>query len=396
MPFNTPQQVSIPSVSEITKMIKDVLEAGFQNVDVEGEISQPTISSNGHLYFTLKDSKAQLPCVMWRSGVQRLNFKPEHGQQVIISGDIQLYAPHGRYQLIVRSAKQAGLGALQQAFERLKIKLQNEGLFDQSKKKKLPFFPKKVGVVTSATGAALQDMINTLERRYPMLTLCIYHASVQGVNAAPEIVAGLNYFASRNDIDVVITGRGGGSLEDLWPFNEESVARAIFTSPHPVISAVGHETDFTIADFVADVRAATPTQAIAILVPDINELRYLVEDHQTRITKRLNEKVNRSKERVRYVARTYALHALKDKINTNKDYIKRLESDFKNRLNLMVIDYKHRIERCNTRLENLSPNEPLKKGFTRIWQDEKWIRTSDSFKQDLPFEIEWASGRVSK
>jgi len=408
-------QPKVPSVSELTGQIKDLLETSFSQIDVEGELSQPNQSTNGHLYFTLKDSGAQLPCVMWRSSIQRLGFKPQHGQQVILTGDIQVYPPHGKYQMIVKLMKQAGLGALQLAFDRLKEKLKNEGLFDPSLKKKLPLFPKTVGVVTSSTGAALQDMISTLNQRYPLLTLKIYHASVQGVNAAPEIAQGITYFSERNDVDVLIIGRGGGSLEDLWPFNEEVVARAIFACPIPVISAVGHETDFSISDFVADVRAATPTQAISLLTPNINDLRYQVDDLQAYLKKTMTQRVQRAKERVQTLAGTYALKVVQEKVKMYKNRTEWATSkmislnqnkikDHKQKLNvterklpslLQMIHLKkvRQFEQLHTRLRLKNPNEPLERGFSRVYQNGVWVKRKSDFKEKTAFILEWTDGK---
>ncbi|MEX0930013.1 MAG: exodeoxyribonuclease VII large subunit, partial [Balneolales bacterium] len=268
----------MPTVSQLTLNIKAVMEGQFHDVLVQGEVSQPKSSRNGHIYFTLKDAGAQLPCVIWKSTAERLNTTLQHGQHVMAGGEVQVYAPHGKYQLIVSAVQQAGSGALQHAFEKLKTKLQAEGLFDEGRKKPLPKFPGSIGVVTSAGGAAFQDIVSTLTKRYPLVDLYLYHAAVQGVSAASEITRGIEYFSETGKVDVMIIGRGGGSLEDLWPFNEEAVARAVFNSNVPVISAVGHETDFSISDFMADARAATPTQAASMAVPDIGELRFQVED----------------------------------------------------------------------------------------------------------------------
>jgi exodeoxyribonuclease VII large subunit len=294
-----PLTFDVPSVSELTGKIKNLLESNFTDVLVEGEISNVKQSRNGHYYFTVKDSDAQLSCVMWRNVAQRLGPDLIDGQQVILGGSIQVYAPHGRYQMIVTLVEQAGIGKLQQEFERLKKKLKDEGLFDEAHKKKLPDFPERIGVVTSASGAAFHDIISTLERRWPMAAVYLYHASVQGVNAAPELVKGIKYFCKNRNVDVLIIGRGGGSLEDLWPFNEESVARAVFKCPVPVVSAVGHEVDFSICDFVADARAATPTQAAVLATPDINEIRFLVEDLNSGLSVLLNDRVNRYRESLR-------------------------------------------------------------------------------------------------
>jgi exodeoxyribonuclease VII large subunit len=319
---NMPSRNDIPTVSELTWKIKDLLEGSFSNITVGGEVSQPVLSRNGHLYFTLKDDGAQIACVAWKSTVQRLKSTLEHGQQINVKGDVQVYAPGGRYQIIVRSVEQAGAGALQQAFERLKTKLEAEGLFAADRKRPLPLFPAVIGVVTSQSGAAFQDIRSTLESRYPLAVVRLYHAAVQGVGAASEIARGIRWFAE-NGADVLIVGRGGGSLEDLWPFNEEVVARAIAASPMPVVSAVGHETDFSISDFVADVRAATPTQAAVLVSPDVRDLRLTLDEQESRLSRQMETRVTGGRELIRQLMRTHGLMAIRERMQVNHERINR-------------------------------------------------------------------------
>ncbi|MFQ5790438.1 MAG: exodeoxyribonuclease VII large subunit [Acidobacteriota bacterium] len=254
------------SVSELTREIKLHLEGEFFNVWVMGEISNCKQHTSGHLYFTLKDRRSQLPAVMWRSTRRYLKFRPADGMAVVVRGQISVYEPRGSYQLQVEWMEPRGKGALQLAFEQLKEKLSREGLFAAEGKKPLPLLPQKIGIVTSPSGAAIQDLCRILHRRFPNLAVVLYPAQVQGDSAAAEITKGIQVLNRLGGFDVLIVGRGGGSLEDLWPFNEESVARAIAASKIPVISAVGHEVDFTIADFVADVRAPTPSAAAEMVV----------------------------------------------------------------------------------------------------------------------------------
>lgn len=388
------QPPSIPSVSEFTKRIKSILEQNFSDVHVEGEVSQPKVSKNGHMYFTLKDEDAQLPCVVWRSVVNRLGLKLEQGQQIIAGGNLQVYPPHGRYQLIIDSVQQAGLGALQQAFEKLKKELEEEGLFDSTHKKELPEFPKTIGVITSSTGAAFQDIRSTLERRWPLSTLKLHHASVQGTSAASEIAAAIRWFDQNNACDVLIIGRGGGSLEDLWPFNEEVVARAVFECSIPVVSAVGHETDFSISDFVADARAATPTQAASTIVPDINEVRMFIEDQHRRIEEAAKNLIKRKKELVEYYGSTYALQQVREKVAK----LARQQSDYEYRLKVALSEKLHnsktRLQELKSRLELQNPKAPLEKGFTRILQEDQWIRCAAKFDPESSFTIEWHDKQV--
>ena len=254
------------SVTELTVRVRDLLEAEFFEVWVEGELSNCRVWNTGHLYFTLKDGASQIKAVIFRSALRYLKFKPADGLRVVARGRVSVYEPKGEYQLVCEHLEPHGLGALQLAFDQLKKRLQAEGLFDAARKRPLPALPRKIGIVTSLDGAAIRDIIKVLRRRYANAHLVIRPARVQGEDAAPEIARALRQIARVPGVDVVIVGRGGGSIEDLWAFNEEVVARAIARVPVPVISAVGHETDVTIADFVADVRAPTPSAAAEIVV----------------------------------------------------------------------------------------------------------------------------------
>jgi len=270
-----PQQASSMSVFELNSYLRSLIEsdATLQDIWVRGEISNLSIPKSGHMYFTLKDSQASLRCVMWRNQVLRLSSLPQDGAAVEVHGSISVYEAGGQYQLYADQIRPAGEGLLYQQFMRLKNKLEAEGLFDESHKRPIPLAPKVIGVVTSPTGAAIRDMLNTLNRRYPLVQVVVAPAAVQGDAAPGEIVAGIQLLNEFVRPDVLLVGRGGGSMEDLWAFNNEAVARAIFNSKAPVISGVGHETDFTIADFTADLRAPTPTAAAELAVPDQFELR---------------------------------------------------------------------------------------------------------------------------
>ena len=281
----------IYTVGEITADIKAILEAAFDTVWLEGEISNYRVAASKHAYFVLKDDKAQIRCVMFRHRAMGIKFEPGDGDQVLLHGEVTVYNARGEYQVIVDRMEPRGLGALQKAFEQLKVKLAGEGLFDAAAKKPLPPFPWKVGVITSPTGAAVRDIIQVITRRNPKTAILLYPVKVQGEGAAREIAAAIDEMNRFADIDALIVGRGGGSIEDLWAFNEECVARAIYASRIPVVSAVGHEVDFTIADFVADVRAPTPSAAAELVVPVLQDIaddlqrlnRGLVSSLQTRI-----------------------------------------------------------------------------------------------------------------
>jgi exodeoxyribonuclease VII large subunit len=259
-------QRRIYTVSELSAEIREMLDRRFTDIWIEGEISNFKSSSAGHLYFTLKDDRAQLPAVCFRNAARLLRFKPENGKLFRARGRITAYEGRGEYQIIVEVLEPAGLGALQLAFEQLKEKLEKEGLFRVERKRLLPAFPRRIGIVTSPAGAAIRDVLTVLKRRHDGLSVLIYPSEVQGPNASFQIVEGIDYLSNRPDIDVILVTRGGGSMEDLWPFNEERVARAIVRSPKPVISAVGHEVDFTIADFVSDLRAPTPSAAAELVI----------------------------------------------------------------------------------------------------------------------------------
>ncbi len=384
----------IPTVTELTGKIKSLLEQNFVDILVEGEASNVKQSANGHIYFTLKDSGAQLPCVIWRNTAQRNGIQLTDGQQIVVGGDIQVYAPHGRYQMIVGLVQQAGIGKLQQAFEELKAKLKAEGLFEDIHKKPIPKYPKRIGVVTSKTTAAFQDIRSTLEKRWPVADVDLFHASVQGVNAAPEIVKGIEYFSKSQNVDLVIIGRGGGSLEDLWPFNEEAVARAVFDCSIPIISGVGHEVDFSISDFVADLRAATPTQAAVYATPDINEVRMMVEDLTRRVEVNTIGAIQFYKDRVQHLSKSYALLAVKQKMEIATNEVNYLKSRLRQASDKYFTHRMHLVQHLDQNLASKNPNKPLEKGFVRVWQGKKWVRSSKLLDKGTEHELEWLDGKI--
>jgi exodeoxyribonuclease VII large subunit len=289
------------SVTELTVRVRDLLEVEFAEVWVEGELSNCRVWNTGHLYFTLKDGASQLKAVIVRSALRYLKFKPADGLCVVARGRVSVYEPKGEYQLVCEHLEPQGLGELQFAFEQLKKQLQGEGLFDAARKRPLPSLPRKIGIVTSLDGAAIRDIIKVLRRRYANAHLVIYPARVQGEDAAPEIARALRQIARIDGVDVVIVGRGGGSIEDLWAFNEERVARAIARMPVPVISAVGHETDFTIADFVADLRAPTPSAAAELVVAAKDEFVARIDRLEDRLRAAAHAAVQRLSRRVHVV-----------------------------------------------------------------------------------------------
>lgn len=296
------------TVNALTKYIKRKFDADphLQDVFIKGEISNFKQHSSGHMYFTLKDEKARILAVMFSSSTRSMKFKPENGMKVLVRGSISVYEGSGQYQVYIKEMKTDGVGDLFVAYEQLKKRLEQEGLFSSQYKKPLPKYPKAVGIVTSPTGAAIRDVLTTIKRRYPITSVLIYPALVQGEQATRSIVRAIQLANERADVDVLIIGRGGGSIEELWSFNEEAVARAIFASSIPIISAVGHETDFTIADFVADMRAPTPTGAAELAVPHIQDLLERVMDRESRLLRAMREKVSFQQERYQRLIRSYA------------------------------------------------------------------------------------------
>lgn len=384
---------AVYTISEITRLIKTELEAAFPHpVWVEGEISNFSRAHSGHLYFDLKDQDSQLRSVMWRAYAARVPFEPESGQQVVCKGQINVYERRGQYQFQVEVMEPKGKGALQLAFEQLRERLQKEGLFAEEIKKRLPALPRTIGVVTSPRGAALVDILRTLERRFARLHILIYPVKVQGEGSAEEIAAGIDYFSSRKDIDVLIVGRGGGSLEDLWSFNDEGVARAIHRSPIPVISAVGHEVDFTIADFVADIRASTPTAAAELVIEEEEALELRVKTLQKRLGQSLLLAAQGQKNRVLQLARHPVFQDFRLRVFNLAQEVDELEqraahcirrqslriSEIRSRAQLLDERVRSRIreqlqahrslwERLCAELHTLSPLNVLKKGYTVCW-----------------------------
>jgi exodeoxyribonuclease VII large subunit len=297
--FDLAPERHIWKVSELTERIGDLLHRAFLDVWIEGEVSNYHAAQSGHLYFTLKDARSQIRCVCFRDQVRGLKFRPEDGLHITVRGSLGVYEPRGDYQVYVTYIEPVGLGALQLAFEQLKKKLQSEGLFDQARKKPLPILPRCIGVITSPTGAAIRDILRVLKRRFANVHVQLYPVKVQGETAAAEIVAALGHFSRSRFADVVIVARGGGSLEDLWSFNEERVARAIAACEIPVITGIGHETDFTIADFVADMRAPTPSAAAEIVVQSRREFERQIAAHHRDLVQQMRYLLSERRHRLR-------------------------------------------------------------------------------------------------
>ncbi len=412
----------IYAVSEVTRMIKQELESSFPLLWVEGEISNFYRHQSGHLYFTLKDEQSQLRSVMFRSMAQKVPFELEDGLQLVCRGQINVYEPRGEYQLLVEMIEPKGKGALQLAFEQLREKLKKEGLFDPKFKKKLPLLPKKVGIVTSPRGAAIVDILRTIERRFARLHILIYPVRVQGEGAADEIVEGIDYLSRLPGIDAIIVGRGGGSIEDLWAFNEEKVARSIFSCSVPVISAVGHEIDFTIADFVADIRASTPSVAAEILIEKeqsfeeriknlekrmIHSQRYFLQEQrhqvfslsQHRAFQNMKIKLLNLEQKVDDLE-TKAWNTIRDmrqKIAEDKSATFLMEEKMRGTLRGMLQHFQAQWERLSAQLHDLSPLNILKKGYALCWRDggRYLIRKIDEVKKDEELTVSFYKGEFN-
>ena len=335
----------IITVTQLTAQIKNLLEGSFPDIWVEGEISNLSIPQSGHAYFTLKDQQSQIRAVLFRSSQRFLKFMLQHGIQVVCRGRVGLYEPRGEYQLILEYIEPKGIGALQLAFEQLKTKLEKEGLFDLEHKRELPLLPQRIGIITSPTGAAIRDMLRVIKRRHPRMHIIIYPVPVQGAEAAPSIVEAVEYFNREGNVDVVITGRGGGSLEDLWAFNEESVARAIHASRIPVISAVGHETDYTISDFVADLRAPTPSAAAEMVVESEHRFRELIGSLETGLMRSMRQQIEQGRSSLREY-----LRVLRDPRRMLEQYTQRVD-ELTNRL---APGLNHHLRRDRARLQSLT------------------------------------------
>ncbi len=364
----TDARAKIPTVSQLTRIIRAQLENTFFDVWVKGEISNFKKPSSGHAYFVLKDSTAQLRSVMFRPSISKVKFQVQDGMEVLLHGRVTVYEARGDYQIIVDAMEPVGVGALQLAFEQLKKKLKTEGLFEQEHKKPLPFLPRRIGIVTSATGAAVRDILKVLSRRFPNRHILIFPTSVQGEKAAPEIVNAIDLAEKWNEtyplkpIDVLIVGRGGGSLEDLWPFNEEIVARRIFQCQIPIISAVGHEIDFTIADFVADVRAPTPSAAAEIVIPQFSELTNRIQMSRERLALGIDRKVDQLRLHLGHLSRRLVdpIQKIREARQRFTVFSERLSLAYKNRRTLA----RKRLETIAQMLNSLSPLNVLGRGFS--------------------------------
>jgi exodeoxyribonuclease VII large subunit len=372
------------------------LEEDFPSIWVEGEISNFKLYPSGHRYFSLKDEEALLRCTIWRSAGQYLSFEPEDGLKVHAFGNLTVYEKQGQYQLSVLKLLPIGRGELEIAFQKLKERLFKEGLFDEAHKKPIPEFPQSIGIITSPTGAAIQDMLKVFRRRFPPVDLFLYPARVQGEGAKEEIADGIRAFNEWGGVDVIILGRGGGSLEDLWAFNEEEVARAIYASRIPVVSAVGHEIDITIADFVSDMRAPTPSAAAEMVVPDKAELEGVLKGLKERIAGLFAHQLTQSQARLDAVLGSYGLRRPVDLVNQKSQFldelIRRSQLALENRLGKMHLELKSTVDRLAT----LSPQSILSRGYSivRRQADGKMVREYKDVKVDESVDLIFSKGKA--
>ena len=381
----------VGTVSQINNYVKKIIDNNkiLNNVWVKGEISNFKHHYSGHIYLTLKDEGGVLKGVMFRSAAQGLTFTPSDGMKVMARGRVSVYEAGGTYQLYIEEMIPDGVGELYVAYEKLKKQLAEEGLFDESRKKPIPKFPSAVGVVTAATGAAVRDIINVITRRCPMTKIIVYPAQVQGAGAVQSVVRAIEYFNKENNVDTIIAGRGGGSIEDLWAFNEEITARAIFASKIPVISAVGHETDFTIADFVADLRAPTPSAAAEVAVPSSAEISNMLQNQKAR----LSEAVLKQTERRRLRLAAIKLKSPSERIQENSqrlDHItKRMEQGFK----LKIESKKRVLGNITAKIDAMSPLKVLSRGYAiPVENDGTVIRSAAQMESGREFTLKMTDG----
>jgi len=382
------------SVYELTLYIKNKLETDnkLNNILVRGEVSNLVHSSSGHIYFSLKDEKSQIRCILFRNS-NNLKFKLEHGLKIIVKGKINLYEIKGEYSLIIDEIQPDGLGALHLAFLQLKRKLEEEGLFKKEYKKPIPKFPRNIAIITSETGSVIKDVINITKRRYPLVSLKIIPTLVQGEEAARSIVNSI-VRANTLEIDLIILARGGGSLEDLWPFNEEIVARAIFNSKIPIVSAIGHETDFTISDFTADLRAPTPSSAIEILLPDVEEIKKFINMLNKRSINSIINILNIQKTELNQIKNRQIFKRPFDKIYSNKQELDHLTFKLQSLMKEKLTLTKKQLEILDSKLKSINPKAILKMGYSIIVKDNKTIKDSKEVDVDNDINIVLYKGKL--
>jgi exodeoxyribonuclease VII large subunit len=388
-------EIQILTVSELTKEIRKTLEETFEQVSVIGEISNFKSHISGHWYFSLKDADAVINCTMWKGFNQYVFFTPQDGMKIIVNGKLTVYPPRGSYQLDIRSIKPAGLGELQEAFEKLKKKLDAEGLFDEKFKKSIPVFPKKIGVVTAIDGAAFRDLVSVAKRRFPLVEIVIAPARVQGSGSTESIVKSIKLLNQNPDIDVIIIARGGGAIEDLWAFNEEVVARAIFNSKIPIISGVGHEVDFTIADYVADLRAPTPSVAMEIATPDISEIEIFINDFISETSTIIEEIIETKLQDITSINKSYAFRLPMDMLNRKTQQVDMSIGRILQRIEKYSMIYDKKISLLTKSLDAYDVQRSLKRGFVLVKQNSKFVTRASGFNKEKKAQLKFYDGEVT-
>ena len=383
------------TVEQLNNYIKEKMDGDefLNNVYVKGEISNFKLHYTGHMYFTLKDEKSLIKCIMFRSYTPHLSFMPKDGMKVMVLGTVSVFERDGVYQIYCKAMKQDGMGDLFEAYEKLKKKLEVEGLFRDDHKKKIPMYPRTIGVLTASTGAVIKDIINVSTRRNPNVNLRLLPVPVQGPTAANQIAEGIKIMNEKKLADVLIIGRGGGSLEDLWPFNEEIVARAIYDSSIPIVSAVGHETDFSISDFVADLRAPTPSAAAELVVPDIKEVIKKIENYENRYKINLKKKIQLKRLRYEKCINRRAYTDPLQKINERLVLIDILTKRNSVRMEKLLSDNKSKFTKMITRLDALSPLKTLARGYSIVEKEGKIIKKFTDLKKDDMITIKFSDGK---
>jgi len=388
------QEEKILSVSEITNSVKRVLEKSFKGIKIVGEISNFKAHFSGHWYFTLKDTNAQISCTMWKGNNSRVRFTPEDGMKIIVSGNISVYPPRGSYQIDVRSMKAAGVGELQAAFERLKQRLSDEGLFDVANKKAVTRLPKRIGIVTAIDSAAFRDMVSVAERRFPLVELVVASSKVQGDGAAENISRNIKLLDSLGDIDTIIIGRGGGSLEDLWAFNEEIVARTIFNAQTPIISGVGHEIDFTIADFVADIRAPTPTAAMELATPNKEDILNYISDFFRNSSTNVNSIITNFKDEIFGIVNSHGFKSHDFIINNNMQTLDSYILKIENGVNQKFLKSKNELQILSNIVESYNIEKVLERGFALVKQNSKTITRAKDYDSSKKIKIKFYDNEI--
>lgn len=385
------------NVTQVNKYVKLIIDndAFLNNINVSGEITNFKAHYTGHFYFTLKDENSTIKCVMFKSNASLVDFKPEDGMKVIIKGQVNVFERDGVYQIYCKSMKKAGLGDLYIAYEKLKKKLEEEGLFSDIYKKKIPFLPNRVGVITSKTGAVIRDIINVSTRRYPNVNLVIYPAAVQGVNVSSTVIKGIKTFNKLGNVDVIIIARGGGSFEDLFGFNDESLAREIFKSRIPIVSAVGHETDFTICDFVSDLRAPTPSAAAELVYPRYSDILAKISTDRNRNILAINGYLNRKKDYLNRIKAAKIEKVPYDMINSYRVNIDKMLTLSKNILDMKIEKYKSMCVKNIARIDALSPLKTLTRGYSVIQNENGHVITSKKdVKKNDKLNITLKDGKI--